>query len=87
MHRRRFRGGCDTYRDLRQENRYCKVRRKKKRIIEERDELLVKHQKLIEFISSDAFDEVDMSEQQRLRRQRHIMELYLMVLNERIENF
>ena len=57
------------------------------RVITEKKALDIKLHSLIGFIGSDKFDGVPMFEQNRLRRQQLVMELYSDVLDERIDNF
>jgi len=57
------------------------------RVVIEKNELDSRLEKLIKFIGSDKFDGVPGLEQNRLRRQQLIMELYSEVLVERINNF
>jgi hypothetical protein len=57
------------------------------RVVEEREQLGAKIDKLGSFVSSDVFKTVDDAEQKRLRRQLTIMQQYLQVLNERIAEF
>jgi len=59
----------------------------RERVVIEKSELDSRLEKLIEFIGSDKFDGVPGLEQNRLRRQQLIMELYSEVLVERINNF
>lgn len=60
------------------------------RVVQERDELVARINKLHEFILFGATKHnvilLD-SEMSRLRRQLRVMELYLTILDERIENF
>ena len=57
------------------------------RVVKEKNDLDAKLGKLRTFIGSDVFDHVPMGEQNRLRRQQLIMELYSDVLAERISFF
>lgn len=58
------------------------------RVIAERDELAVRHQRLTEFLALDStHEEISQPEINRLIRQHHAMSSYLSVLNERIEVF
>ena len=58
-----------------------------KRVIEERDELQIKIEKLIKFVQSELLALVSKPEQERLQRQLTIMQDYRRILNERIDNF
>ncbi len=58
------------------------------RVIAEKKDVDIKLNSLAKFIGSDMFDAIPSTfEQNRLKRQRSIMELYSDVLNERIVNF
>jgi tetrahydromethanopterin S-methyltransferase subunit B len=57
------------------------------RVIFEKEELDERLQKLEEFVQSPLFSTLDPAEQERLMHQSHLMEGYLNVLIERIENF
>ena len=57
------------------------------RVVNEKNDLDAKLGKLRAFIGSEMFDSVPMGEQNRLRRQELIMELYSDVLAERISFF
>lgn len=57
------------------------------RVIEEKDELDSKREKLGVFIDSEAFKALESGEQARLRRQFNIMADYSGILSERIANF
>lgn len=57
------------------------------RVIEEKAELDNKLMKLIEFLKSDAFQDLPLVNIRCLRRQRMVMELYSDILNERISLF
>jgi len=54
------------------------------RVIDEKKDLDIKIERLIDFISGDVFKQLLLPEQRRLKRQKGIMELYSDVLNERI---
>ena len=57
------------------------------RVVEEKEELDAKIDRLRSFIGGDLFDGLAQTEQRRLRRQVIIMELYSDVLDERIREF
>lgn len=57
------------------------------RVIEERKEVAVKAVALSEFFKTDIYKSLGLDEQRRLRRQIGIMDLYVGVLDERIEAF
>jgi hypothetical protein len=57
------------------------------RVIEERDELVIKFEKLEKFLESDTSKAIDVDEQRRLIKQSSIMNQYIMILNDRIDNF
>ena len=59
------------------------------RVAKEFDELKIKTEALDKFISSASFNEIvdDTEERTRLRHQSVVMEQYLEILQERIENF
>jgi hypothetical protein len=57
------------------------------RVINERDELSPKLQRLKVFVQSPAFVALDKTERERQTRQVWVMGLYLNVLNERIAAF
>ena len=59
------------------------------RVVDEKNELTDKIEKLNRFLGlkNDACDALNSAEITRLRRQRYLMVLYVMVLDERIENF
>lgn len=60
----------------------------KQRVIEERDELNEKHDKLVAFIEgSSSFKMLPEEEQELLQDQEAYMEAYITVLNKRIERF
>ena len=58
-----------------------------KRVIEEKAELDEKLGRLKEFFTTDTFNNVDAVEQQRLRRQASVMNIYSDVLGERVSAF
>lgn len=58
----------------------------KTRLIQERDELQEKYQKLSEFICSDGFDKLPEIQKLLLTQQHSHMGGYLMTLNQRLEN-
>jgi hypothetical protein len=57
------------------------------RVVEEKKDLDGKIERLDTFIRSDKFGELLIDEQQRMRWQKTLMELYSDVLEARIENF
>lgn len=57
------------------------------RVVEEKAELADKLEKLTYFMTGEVFDSLPTAEQKCLYRQSIIMDLYLIVLNERIEAF
>jgi hypothetical protein len=57
------------------------------RVIEEKQELDAKLEKLNQFIASPQFLVVEVDEQKRLQRQQTFMKAYSNVLSERIEAF
>jgi hypothetical protein len=57
------------------------------RVVTEREELVIKLDKLTEFLKGDFFGTLPKDEQERLLRQHGIMEQYTNVLAERIANF
>ena len=57
------------------------------RVIEEKQELDTKREKLGEFKNTDMFLSLPWQEQERLNTQAHIMTMYSSVLGERIRNF
>lgn len=57
------------------------------RVIEEKQELDTKREKLGEFKNTDMFLSLSWQEQERLNTQAHIMTMYSSVLGERIRNF
>ena len=57
------------------------------RVVTEREELVHKLDKLIEFLKGDMFRSLPADEQERLTRQSAIMEQYSGVLAERIVHF
>ena len=58
-----------------------------KRVVEEKEELDSKLEKLGDFCNTPIFHSLDSAEQSRLNRQYLIMELYAQVLSERIAAF
>ena len=59
----------------------------KSRVVEEREELMAKLERLHSFINSAHFNGVLVAEQLRLKRQASVMEEYIGILRERIEAF
>ena len=57
------------------------------RVIEEQKELCLKVNNLHSFFQTPLYDSIDKDEQYRLGKQFIFMELYLGILNERINNF
>ena len=57
------------------------------RVIEEKQELDTKREKLGEFKNTDMFLSLPLQEQERLNTQAHIMTMYSSVLGERVRNF
>lgn len=57
------------------------------RVIEEKQELDTKREKLGEFKNTDMFLSLPWQEQERLNTQAHIMTMYSSVLGERVRNF
>lgn len=57
------------------------------RVIEEKQELDTKREKLGEFKNTDMFLSLPWQEQERLNTQVHIMTMYSSVLGERVRNF
>lgn len=57
------------------------------RVIEEKQELDTKREKLGEFKNTDMFLSLPWQEQERLNTQAHVMTMYSSVLGERIRNF
>lgn len=58
------------------------------RVVDERQELFDKHQKLEAFVNEGGiFETLPQRDQELLRRQYSVMEDYLDILNERIERF
>jgi len=58
-----------------------------KRVIEEKEDLCEKLEKLTEFQKTPLFSQLPVDEQRRLERQTQIMQMYRDVLSERIEAF
>ena len=59
----------------------------KQRIVIERNMLIIKYNKLLKFLKSDQYLDINLLEQKRLLRQELIMKLYIDVLEERINNY
>jgi hypothetical protein len=57
------------------------------RVVDEKAELDLKRDRLTEFLKGNIFASLAVDEQERLKRQLGIMELYSGVLAERIANF
>jgi hypothetical protein len=57
------------------------------RVVDEHQELADRRNRLYVFLASEAYDELPIPEQVRLSRQKLIMDLYLQVLDERINEF
>lgn len=57
------------------------------RVIEERDELQERADKLTAFIGTGLFMKVEKEERARLREQSTVINVYLSILNDRIDNF
>ena len=58
-----------------------------KRVVAEREELNDRLDRLIVFLGGDVFPELSVAEQERLKKQAMLMQDYLEILDERIENF
>lgn len=57
------------------------------RVIEEKEELDIKIEKLTSFFETKLFHEIDILEQNRLKTQLHHMGEYSKILSDRINNF
>lgn len=57
------------------------------RVIEERDQLTDKFEKLAAFLAGPIFPTLNVKEQERLQKQFNIMDKYITILNERIDAF
>lgn len=57
------------------------------RVVNERNELSEKLDKLVAFFDSSIFQSLDFAERGRLHLQRHAMEIYLGILTQRIAAF
>jgi len=57
----------------------------KERLIQERDELQYKRDKLVVFFSTKTFDDLDKHQQNLLQIQSNVMFTYLEILDQRIE--
>lgn len=57
------------------------------RVVAEKNELDGKIQKLIKFMGSTQFEDIDIKERERLIRQGEVMQLYSNILNGRINSF
>jgi hypothetical protein len=57
----------------------------KERLIQERDELQYKRDKLVVFFSTKTFDDLDKHQQNLLQIQSNVMLTYLEILDQRIE--
>lgn len=57
------------------------------RVVEEKNELDEKREKLNNFLQGDFFKTIDENEQERLEKQADVMKMYSDVLGERIRHF
>lgn len=57
------------------------------RVVDERQELQVKHMKLGAFIQSETFEKLDLENRLLLKAQELVMSAYIGVLDERIKKF